>query len=128
MLVWLQRKEPQIALGRMGRPVLHEPSGTCNPAFAACQVPDDAGVCSHAMDLPQARDPLHGVTLEKMLNELVADFGWPELGRRIAIRCFTSDPSIASSLEFLRKTPWARAKVEGLYGFMLREWKRDARR
>jgi uncharacterized protein (DUF2132 family) len=80
------------------------------------------------MDVPQARDPLHGVTLERMLNELVAHFGWSELGQRISIRCFNSDPSIASSLKFLRKTPWARAKVEGLYGFMLRERKRDARR
>jgi len=80
------------------------------------------------MDVPQARDPLHGITLESMLNELVAHFGWSELGQRISIRCFNSDPSIASSLKFLRKTPWARAKVEGLYGFMLRERKRDARR
>jgi len=70
---------------------------------------------------PQTRNPLHGVTLEAMLTELVAHFGWPELGQRIAIRCFTSDPSIASSLKFLRKTPWAREKVEGLYLFMLRE-------
>jgi uncharacterized protein (DUF2132 family) len=80
------------------------------------------------MDEPQSRDPLHGITLERMLNDLVAHFGWPELGQRISIRCFNSDPSIASSLKFLRKTPWARAKVEGLYGFMLREQKRDARR
>jgi uncharacterized protein (DUF2132 family) len=80
------------------------------------------------MDVPQARDPLHGITLERMLTELVAHFGWPELGQRISIRCFNSDPSIASSLKFLRKTPWARTKVEGLYGFMLRERKRDARR
>jgi uncharacterized protein (DUF2132 family) len=80
------------------------------------------------MDEPRSRDPLHGVTLEQMLNELVAHFGWAELGRRIPIRCFDTDPSVASSLKFLRKTPWARAKVEGLYGFLLRERKRDARR
>jgi len=80
------------------------------------------------MDEPQSRDPLHGITLERMLNDLVAHFGWPELGQRISIRCFNSDPSITSSLKFLRKTPWARGKVEGLYGFMLREQKRDARR
>ena len=55
-----------------------------------------------------SRDPLHGVTLEMMLNELVAHFGWPELGQRIAIRCFQSDPSVQSSLKFLRKMPWAR--------------------
>ena len=79
------------------------------------------------MDVPRARDPLHGITLARMLTELVAHFGWPELGQRISIRCFNSDPSIASSLKFLRKTPWARTKVEGLYGFMLRERKRDAR-
>ena len=80
------------------------------------------------MDEPQSRDPLHGITLERMLNELVEHFGWSELGQRISIRCFNSDPSIASSLKFLRKTPCARTKVEGLYGFMLRERKRDARR
>ena len=74
------------------------------------------------------RDPLEGVTLERMLNELVDHFGWPELGQQISIRCFNSDPSVASSLKFLRKTPWAREKVEGLYGFMLRERKRGARR
>ena len=60
-------------------------------------------------------DPLHGVTLERMLNELVEWFGWERMGRRIRIACFTSDPSVSSSLKFLRKTPWARAKVEALY-------------
>jgi uncharacterized protein (DUF2132 family) len=74
-----------------------------------------------------SRDPLHGITLERMVTELVAHFGWPELGQRIPIRCFNSDPSVASSLKFLRKTPWARAKVEGLYGFLLRERKRALR-
>lgn len=74
-----------------------------------------------------ARDPLEGVTLEMMLNELVAHFGWDELGKRIPVRCFTHEPSVASSLKFLRRTPWARAKVEGLYGFMLREKKRAQR-
>jgi len=64
---------------------------------------------------PGERDPLHGVTLERMVTELHAHFGWPGLGERIAIRCFQSDPSLASSLKFLRKTPWARAKVEALY-------------
>jgi uncharacterized protein (DUF2132 family) len=73
-----------------------------------------------------SRDPLHGLTLEKILTELVAHYGWNELGQQIAIRCFNSDPSIPSSLKFLRRTPWARAKVEGLYGFMLRERKRSA--
>jgi uncharacterized protein (DUF2132 family) len=64
---------------------------------------------------PTARDPLHGVTLEQLLTELIAHYGWEELGRRIDIRCFNFDPSISSSLKFLRKTPWARTKVEALY-------------
>ena len=75
----------------------------------------------------QPRNPLHGVTLEQMLTELVAHFGWAGLGERIALRCFTSDPSVSSSLKFLRRTPWAREKVEGLYLFMLREQRRPAR-
>lgn len=71
-----------------------------------------------------SKDPgnlLHGVTLERMLNELVAHFGWDVMGARIPIRCFTSDPSVPSSLKFLRKTPWARAKVEALYLGMRRD-------
>ncbi len=72
-------------------------------------------------------NPLHGVTLERMLTELVDHFGWEAMGQRIRIRCFTSDPSIPSSLKFLRKTPWAREKVEGMYLFMLRERARRAR-
>ena len=63
----------------------------------------------------QPRNPLHGITLERMLEELVARLGWAEMGRRVRINCFTSDPSIASSLRFLRRTPWARAEVEALY-------------
>ena len=77
--------------------------------------------------MEQPRNPLHGVTLEAMLTELVAHFGWPELGTRIRINCFGTDPSIASSLAFLRKTPWAREKVESLYLFMRREQARQAR-
>jgi uncharacterized protein (DUF2132 family) len=76
----------------------------------------------------QAKDPLHGITLEMILVELVAYFGWPELGEQVKIRCFTTDPSIASSLKFLRRTPWARAKVESLYQFMRREQARQRRR
>jgi len=60
-------------------------------------------------------DPLHGVTLKMIVTDLVERYGWEELGRRIEIRCFTHDPSIASSLKFLRRTPWARDKVEALY-------------
>jgi uncharacterized protein (DUF2132 family) len=72
----------------------------------------------------QARNPLHGLTLEAIVDELASHYGWEELGRRIAIRCFTHEPSVASSLRFLRKTPWAREKVESLYLFMLRERRR----
>ncbi|MEO5795436.1 MAG: VF530 family protein [Rhodoferax sp.] len=72
----------------------------------------------------QTRNPLHGLTLEAILTALVATYGWESLGQQINIRCFTSDPSIASSLKFLRKTPWAREKVEGLYLFMQREQRR----
>lgn len=75
----------------------------------------------------QKKDPLHGITLETIVTELVGHFGWPELGQQIDIRCFTTDPSLASSLKFLRRTPWARAKVESLYLFMLRERARQAR-
>ena len=62
-----------------------------------------------------SNDPLHGKTLEMVLKHLVDHFGWKELGRRIDINCFNSNPSIKSSLTFLRKTPWARKKVEELY-------------
>ena len=63
----------------------------------------------------RATDPLHGITLETILTELVAHYGWEEMGRTIRIRCFNNDPSIKSSLQFLRKTPWVRKKVEALY-------------
>jgi uncharacterized protein (DUF2132 family) len=63
----------------------------------------------------QANNPLHGLTLETILTRLVARYGWAELGQIIDIRCFNLDPSIASSLKFLRRTPWARAKLEELY-------------
>lgn len=74
---------------------------------------------------PQPRNPLHGVTLEAMLSALVAHYGWPVLGERIPVRCFTSNPTMTSSLRFLRRTPWAREKVEGLYLFMLRDLRRN---
>ena len=67
------------------------------------------------MSAEQPNNPLHGVTLKAMLEDLVARHGWEDLGARIAIRCFTHEPSLGSSLKFLRKTPWARAKVEQLY-------------
>lgn len=68
----------------------------------------------------QANNPLHGVTLEAIVTELVAFYGWQELGERIPIRCFTQDPSLKSTLTFLRKTAWAREKVERLYIGMMR--------
>ena len=63
----------------------------------------------------QPKNPLHGVTLEASVTRLVEHYGWAELGRLVAIRCFTTNPSIPSSLKFLRRTPWARQKVEELY-------------
>ena len=67
------------------------------------------------MPTPKSNDPLHGITLEKIVTRLAEEQGWVELGRRIPIRCFLHDPSVKSSLTFLRKTPWARKKVEALY-------------
>jgi uncharacterized protein (DUF2132 family) len=75
----------------------------------------------------QPRNPLHGVTLEAMVTALADHYGWDGLGERIPVRCFNIDPSVGSSLRFLRKTPWAREKVEGLYLFMLREERRAGR-
>lgn len=65
--------------------------------------------------MPSPNDPLHGITLEQIVTELSERHGWDELGRTIPIRCFTNNPSVKSSLTFLRKTPWARAKVEAWY-------------
>lgn len=67
------------------------------------------------MEGKQANNPLHGIKLADMLETLVERYGWEEMGEKINIRCFTQDPSIKSSLKFLRKTPWAREKVEQLY-------------
>ena len=75
----------------------------------------------------QPRNPLHGLTLEAIVTALADHYGWEELGQRIPVRCFNVDPSVGSSLRFLRKTPWAREKVEGLYLFMLREEHRAGR-
>ena len=77
---------------------------------------------------PPSKDPLHGVTLEAIVLELVDFFGWEELAVQVPVRCFTHDPSVASSLKFLRRTPWARSKVESLYLFVLRERRRQAKR
>jgi uncharacterized protein (DUF2132 family) len=86
----------------------------------------------HSVDMPQLpspppqrHNPLHGLTLEAIVKQLAAHYGWSGLGERIAVRCFTSDPSLVSSLKFLRKTPWARERVESLYLFMLRDQRRQ---
>jgi uncharacterized protein (DUF2132 family) len=67
------------------------------------------------MTPPQSKDPLYGITLEMILNSLVEQYGWSELARRIPVRCFYNEPSLKSSLKFLRRTPWARKDVEELY-------------
>ncbi|WP_437595714.1 VF530 family DNA-binding protein [Sorangium sp. So ce590] len=67
------------------------------------------------MSQPQPNNPLHGVTLQRIVEHLVAQHGWEKLGRMIDIRCFKYDPSVKSSLQFLRRTPWARQQVEALY-------------
>lgn len=72
--------------------------------------------------MPGSKDLLHGITLQQIVTELVGHFGWEELGRRVPVRCFLYDPSIKSSLTFLRRTPWARAKVEEIYV----NWKKSA--
>jgi uncharacterized protein (DUF2132 family) len=73
-----------------------------------------------------SKDPLHGLTLAVMLEDLVNFYGWEGLAERIALRCFADQPSLTSSLKMLRKTPWARAKVESLYLYTLREERRQA--
>jgi uncharacterized protein (DUF2132 family) len=97
-----------------------EDASTPSAAQASPELPERAAVPQQ-----QARNPLHGLTLEAIVTALHAHYGWPGLAQRIQIRCFASDPSVASSLKFLRKTPWAREKVESLYLFMLREQKRQ---
>ena len=94
--------------------------------LAAGTPPSCASPQSPTAPARQARNPLHGVTLETMVVGLADYFGWDELGQQIPIRCFQSDPSVGSSLKFLRKTPWAREKVESLYLFMLRDQRRNA--
>lgn len=76
----------------------------------------------------QPRNPLHGITLEMMVTALADHYGWAGLAARVPVRCFSSQPSVPSSLKFLRKTPWAREKVESLYLFMLRERRRREQR
>jgi len=68
-----------------------------------------------SMTKPRKQDPLHGITLQMVVTRLVETYGWEELGQQVRIKCFTHDPSISSSLKFLRRTPWARQQVEALY-------------
>jgi len=83
-----------------------------------------AHVAQWRMRDQQPNNPLHGITLEMMLNRLVDIYGWEELSDRSRIRCFANDPSVKSSLSFLRKTPWARAKVEALYSATMKTKRR----
>ena len=103
----------------------HTPAPDSVPRESASGAPDTQPTATTA-PTKQARNPLHGVTLEAVVVALADYFGWDELGRQIPIRCFQIDPSVGSSLKFLRKTPWAREKVESLYLFMLRDQKRNA--
>ena len=75
----------------------------------------------------QPKNPLHGLTLERLLTELVEQVGWETLGQEINVRCFTHEPSVASSLKFLRRTPWAREKLESYYLYVQREIARRSR-
>jgi len=109
------------------------------PAPAQEAAPDDdappplaAATPSPAVAKPagapaQPKNPLHGVTLQAVVERLVERYGWDGLGERVPLKCFLNTPSVASSLRFLRKTPWAREKVEGLYLFMRREQARQSR-
>ncbi len=87
----------------------------CSKPAVAYILPNTDARNPQTMQQPPSKDPLHGITLEHILKALVEHYGWEELGFLIDIRCFNFDPSIKSSLTFLRKTPWARTKVESLY-------------
>ena len=107
-------------------PTEHKPPTGSNGAHTTESAPTPTPTLPvGAAPAKQARNPLHGITLEAMVVGLADYFGWDELGRQIPIRCFQIDPSVGSSLKFLRKTPWAREKVESLYLFMLRERRRN---
>ena len=109
--------------GATGRPVTRSPSSQSSPLPSWQPIRFKT---KREHPAPQARNPLHGITLAAMLEALVDHYGWPALADRIALRCFAVEPSLTSSLKMLRKTPWAREKVESLYLFMLREQKRQS--
>ena len=94
------------------------PTHGCAPTSALFELKWDILL---VMSKEQPNNPLHGITLEHMVKSLVEHYGWDELGIMINIRCFNNDPSVKSSLKFLRKTPWAREKVEELYSYMLED-------
>jgi uncharacterized protein (DUF2132 family) len=111
---------------------MHAEDSTPSPTPGTTPDPDDlpsAPQTSPPLQRPQQpsqpRNPLHGLTLEAIVTQLADFYGWDDLGQRIPVRCFTHEPSVGSSLKFLRKTPWAREKVESLYLFMLRDQKRQ---
>jgi uncharacterized protein (DUF2132 family) len=89
------------------------------------EAPAPAPAPAPAAKKAQPRNPLHGLTLEAIVTALADHYGWEHLSELVPIRCFAIDPSVGSSLKFLRKTPWAREKVESLYLFMLREQRRE---
>ncbi len=86
--------------------MVRKPVGSTGKVSAPATQPSASG---------RPADPLHGITLEMIVRELAEKLGWEEMGRRVAIRCFTTNPNVSSSLKFLRRTPWARIKVEELY-------------
>ena len=103
----------------------HDPPPVDTAAPLASADPADPATPPALAEKTQRHNPLHGVTLEQIVNELVAHYGWQELGEQVKVNCFLHDPSIASSLKLLRRTPWARTKVESFYLFMLREKRRS---
>ncbi len=108
-------------------PLAHRQAGRLGSGPALGPNTETTDCTVQPMPTNLSKDPLHGLTLEAIVTALVEHFGWAELGQRIEIKCFRIDPSVASSLKFLRKTPWARAKVESLYLFMRREQARAER-
>jgi len=106
---------------------MHDVPSHASPNAAPNTAPDTAPDTAPGTP-PQPRNPLHGLTLEAIVTALAAHYGWAGLAERIALRCFSHEPSVASSLKFLRKTPWAREKVESLYLYMLRGQRREATR